>query len=323
MLAAEYVLPLQWASDEGLADLTGYLRNLRSWVDITIVDGSPAPLFARHAEQWRGLARHVPVGPRPGLNGKVRGVLTGIDLARHELIIIADDDVRHSRESLAAVVRALARADLVKPQNYFSLLPWHAKWDTARTLINRGLGSDFPGTYGVRRSMLRATGGYDGDVLFENLELERTVRAAGGRVLNRPGIYVPRRPPSLRHFSSQRVHQAYDSFAQPARLALELSLLPVVLLARGRRTRARVLLSVSAAAVALAELGRRRAGGARVFPPSSALWAPAWVAERAVTIWFAAGYRLRGGVPYSGSKLRRAASSTRVLRRRVSRRQTR
>src|SRR5699024_5769985 len=275
MLAAEYVLPLRWASDEGLADLTGYLRNLRSWVDITIVDGSPAHLFARHAEQWRGLARHVPVGPPPSLNGTVRGVLTGIDLARHELIIIADDDVRHSRDSLATVVRALARADLVKPQNYFSPLPWHARWDTARTLINRGLGSDYPGTYGVRRSILRATGGYDGDVLFENLELERTIRAAGGRVVSEPGVFVPRRPPTLRHFCSQRVRQAYDSFAQPPRLARELCLLPLLLLARGRRTRARVVLSLFAAAIALAEIGRWRAGGARVFPLSSAVWAPA------------------------------------------------
>lgn len=322
MLAAEYVLPLRWASDEGLADLTGYLRDLRSWVDVTIVDGSPAPLFARHAVQWRGLARHVPVGQRPGRNGKVRGVLTGIDLARHELIIIADDDVRHSRETLAAVVRALARADLVKPQNYFSPLPWHARWDTARTLLNRAFGSDYPGTYGVRRSILRATGGYDGDVLFENLELERTVRAAGGRVVSEPGVFVPRRPPTFRHFCSQRVRQAYDSFAQPARLALELCLLPLVLFPSGRRTRASVVLSLSVAAVALAEAGRRRAGGVRVFPPSSALWAPAWAAERAVTIWLAAGRRLSGGVPYSGSKLRRAANGPRALRRRIRGQQT-
>jgi len=322
MLAAEYVLPLRWASDEGLADLTGYLRDLRFWTDVTIVDGSPAPLFARHAEQWRGLARHVPVGQHPGLNGKVRGVLTGIDLARHELIIIADDDVRHSRETLAAVVRALARADLVKPQNYFSPLPWHAKWDTARTLLNRAFGADYPGTYGVRRSILRATGGYDGDVLFENLELERTVRAAGGRAVSELGIFVPRRPPTFRHFCSQRVRQAYDSFAQPARLALELCLLPLVLFPSGRRTRARVLLSLSAATVALAEIGRRRAGGARVFPLSSALRAPAWAAERAVTIWLAAGYRLSGGVPYSGSKLRRAGNGPRTLRRRISRHQS-
>src|SRR5690625_2309272 len=321
MLAAEYVLPLRWASDEGLADLTGYLGDLRSWVDVTIVDGSPAPLFARHAVQWRGLARHVPVGPHPGRNGKVRGVLTGIDIARHELIVIADDDVRHSRDSLAAVVRALARADLVKPQNYFSPLPWHARWDTARTLINRAVGSDYPGTYGVRRSILRATGGYDGDVLFENLELERTIRAAGGRVVSEPGVFVPRRPATFRHFCSQRVRQAYDSFAQPSRLALELCLLPLLLLAGGRRTRARVVLSLFAAAIALAEIGRRRAGGARVFPPSSAVWAPAWVAERAVTAWLAAGYRLSGGVPYAESRLRSAANSARALRRRIPRQQ--
>ena len=58
-----------------------------------------------------------------------------------------------------------------------------------------------------------------------------------------------------------------------------------------------------------------------MFPPNSALWAPAWVAERALTIWLAAGYRLSGGVPYAGSKLRRAANSPRALRGRIPRQQ--
>ena len=240
-------------------------------------------------------------------------MLTGIRLARHERIVLADDDVRYRREELAAVVAALENADLVVPQNHLVPTPWHAKWDTARTLLNRGLGRDYPGTYGVRRSVLVRTGGYDADVLFEYLEMERTIRAAGGVVLLRPDLYVERRPPSARHFRSQRVRQAYDDFAQPGRLVAEAALLPFVLWARRRP---RLLLGVLAILVAAAERGRRRDGGARVFPASRLLWVPLWLGERAVTVWLAIGARLRGGVRYAGRRLHRAATPLRVLRRR-------
>src|SRR5690606_6622159 len=211
----EYVLPLRWRDDRELADLTAYLALLRRWADVTVVDGSDRERFAAHAAAWAGLVRHLRVDGDQGRNGKVRGVLTGIGVARHEQIVIADDDVRYDRASLDAVVSDLAFASLVKPQNHFTPLPWHARWDTGRSLLNRAIASDYPGTYAVRRSAMRRIGDYDADVLFENLELERTIRASGGVVSDRPDIYVARRPPTLRHFLSQRVRQAYDSFAQP------------------------------------------------------------------------------------------------------------
>ncbi|MDN3309421.1 glycosyltransferase family 2 protein [Microbacterium oryzae] len=314
-IAAEYILPLRWSSDEGLEELTAYLRRLREWVDVTVVDGSDPDCFAAHAHAWRGLVRHVPVTVAAGANGKVRGVLTGVGMARHEAIVIADDDVRYDRESLETVVAELAVADLVKPQNHFAPLPWHARWDTARTLLNRGLGSDYPGTYGVRRTTIEATGGYDADVLFENLELERTVRAAGGRVMSRRDILVARRPPSARHFLSQRVRQAYDSFAQPWRLALEAAILPILFCLRRRPG---ALLALAAVLMAVAERGRRRDGGRAVFPASSVVWVPLWLVERGTASWIAILLRLRGGVRYGGRRLAVAAHSVRGIRRRLA-----
>ena len=61
-------------------------------------------------------------------------------------------------------------------------------------LLNRVTGGDWPGTLGVRRSVLVATGGYDGRALFENLELVRTIVAAGGREALLDDVFVPRRP---------------------------------------------------------------------------------------------------------------------------------
>lgn len=313
-LTAEYVLPLRWADDSGLEELTAYLRELSEWIDVTVVDGSDRPRFAAHADAWGGFVRHLPVTVRSGANGKVRGVLTGVSAARHDAIVLADDDVRYDRAALTAVVAALADADLVKPQNHFRPLPWHARWDTARSLLNRALGADYPGTYGVRRGVLARTGGYDADVLFENLEMERTVRAAGGRVVVRDDVFVPRRPPSTRHFLSQRVRQAYDSLSQPARLTAELAILPAVLAARRQPA---LLAAWVAAIIAVAEVGRRARGGRRVFPPSSALWAPLWALERGVAVWIAVVQRARGGVRYAGRRIPRAATSMRVLRERM------
>ncbi|ANF32023.1 hypothetical protein A0130_10360 [Leifsonia xyli] len=313
---AEYVLPLRWASDDGLDELVAYLDGLRELLDVTVVDGSQPDLFAAHARALPAGVRHLPVEPRPGRNGKVAGVMTGVHTARHDRVVIADDDVRYDEGALRAVVGMLDAADLVRPQNVFVPAPWHARWDTGRSLLNRALGHDYPGTLAVRRQLLVDAGGYDGDVLFENLELIRTVVAAGGRVVTADRIGVARRPPTLRHFVRQRVRQAYDDFAQPARLLAELAILPLVLLSVRRPGR---ILAGAAAVVALAEAGRLRAGGRRLFPATAALWAPAWLTERAVCVWLALGARLRGGVRYSDGRLVRAATPLRELRRRRAR----
>ncbi|WDZ84825.1 glycosyltransferase [Micromonospora cathayae] len=314
-LPVSYVLPLRWSDDHELADLTDYLRWLAARVEVTVVDASPPGVFARHAAAWRGLVRHVPPDPAlRGTNGKVLGVLTGVCLARHEHVVIADDDVRYDDAGLHAVHRLLDRVDLVRPQNHFDPLPWHAYWDTGRILLNRAFGADYPGTLAVRRSTFRAMGGYDPDVLFENLELIRTVRAYGGTEAAPPGLYVRRLPPVARHFRGQRVRQAYDDLAQPVRLAVFLAVLPALGAAvRARRTG--LLFGAVAATVALAEAGRRRAGGTRVFPPATALAAPFWVLERAACSWLAVGQRLLcGGVRYAGTRIARAAHSERALR---------
>ncbi|MDR6972141.1 glycosyltransferase family 2 protein [Leifsonia shinshuensis] len=311
---AEYVLPLRWADDDGLDELVAYLKTLRDLIDVTVVDGSSPERFAAHARALPVGVRHLPVEPLPGRNGKVAGVMTGLRTARHDRVVLADDDVRYDEGALRAVVGMLDAADLVRPQNVFVPAPWHARWDTGRSLLNRALGHDYPGTLAVRRRLVIATGGYDGDVLFENLELIRTVQAMGGRVVTADAIGVARRPPNVRHFLGQRVRQAYDDFAQPARLAAELAVLPLAVLALRRPRR---LLIGAAAVVALAEAGRRRGGGRSLFPPTAALWAPLWLAERAVCVWLAVGARLRGGVRYSDGRLLRAATPPRELRRRL------
>lgn len=314
-LPLSYLLPLRTATPAPV-ELDDYLAGLATLVEVIVIDGSGPPVFAGHANRWSGMVRHVPVAPaRRCANGKVAGVLTGLDLARHERLVVADDDVRYDGPGLARVLALLDRYDAVLPANYYDPLSWPARYDTARILLHRALGLDTGGTVAVRAALLRRTGGYAGDVLYENLELLRTVAAAGGRVHVALDLYVARRPPAARHFRGQRVRQAYDEFARPAHLVAELTVLPLLLAARHRGT---WVLAAAGTAILAAELGRRRAGGAGRFPAAASLLAPAWLLERAVCGWLAVGHRLRGGVPYAGSRFRRAATPRRVLRARVA-----
>jgi hypothetical protein len=330
-LDLSYVVPIRWRDGEQREELAAYLREIAPHCAETIVvDGSAAEVFAANAAAFGPGVTHVPVAAgETWLMGKVGGVRTGVRLASRERIVVADDDVRYDLATLGRTAALLDSHDLVRPQNYFSRLPWHARWDTARTLLNRCVGRDYPGTLAVRRSRMLAMGLYDGDVLFENLELIRTVRAHGGATIAPLDLYVARVPPSDAHFWGQRTRQAYDDFALPARMALWLAVVPLLLLgALGTRSRLTAQPGVSrirrgglaaALAVAAAERGRRRAGGAAVFPASSSLLAPVWILERGVCAWLAVAQRLRfGGVRYGDSVIPVAAHSERQLRRRLA-----
>jgi len=313
-----YVLPLRSPSRDGeIEELTEYLTWLGERVDLIIVDGSEPVRFEANRRRWATFATHVPpAADIRCLNGKVRGVLTGLRIAAEDAVVVADDDVRYDDDGLDAMARLLAGADLVRPQNHFDPLPWYARWDTARILCNRAFGSDFPGTLGIRRSFLRSIGGYDGDVLFENLELIRTVTAAGGRVIDAPDLFIRRRPPTFARFLEQRPRQAYEDRAQPIRFALFLAAGPAVAAVIARRPR-RVLLG-AAFAIGAASVGRARHGGRLVFDRVSPLLAPLWFVERAIFSWVALVRRLiGGGYPYRGTIIRRAATPPRMLRKRI------
>lgn len=316
-----YVLPIRRTTNTADDELAGYLAALVTWLPVVVADGSPPAVFAHHAARWPKTIVHVPVDPdRAGdLNGKVAGVVSGLRRVRTAKAVVADDDVRWDAFTLRRLADALEHADVVRPQNVFAPLPWHALLDTGRSLIARATGGDWPGTLGLRmEAYARAGGGYAGDVLFENLELVRTLRAAGARELVAYDLFVRRRPPATPHYFNQRVRQAYDEFARPGRFAVQLGLAPALLLGL-RRAPLPTLAAFGLGAIGLAELGRRRGGGSAAFTPLASLCAPAWVLERAVTAWCALALRpLRGGVRYSHGTLRVAAHPERELRRRLA-----
>ncbi|NUO36205.1 MAG: glycosyltransferase, partial [Dermatophilaceae bacterium] len=168
-IEAEVVIPVKWADDgddDRVERMSSYLAELsRAVTAITVVDGSTPERRRVHEAQWGAHARVVEPdlgavvtapqeagGSRRALNGKVLGAMTGIRQARHDAVVLADDDVRHTCDTLARLVEALDRADLVRPVNVYEAWPWQARWDGARTLVNLALGTDWPGPFALRRS---------------------------------------------------------------------------------------------------------------------------------------------------------------------------
>jgi Glycosyl transferase family 2 len=116
---------LQQAED--IDELTNYLYWLADQVEVIVVDGSPPDIFAIHHAVWDSCVTHVPPDPDvQATNGKVKGVLTGLRRATHERVVIADEDVRYDASSLTRLIALLEQAHIVRPQNYFDPLPWHA-----------------------------------------------------------------------------------------------------------------------------------------------------------------------------------------------------
>jgi len=279
--------------------------------EVVVADGSPPAAFARHAAAFAGRCRHLPLDPCWRFaNGKVNGVLTGVGAATTERIVLADDDIAYDAITLERVRRALDDADLVVPQNFFRPLPWWARIETGRILLNRACrpAGDYPGTFALRRSTFTRIGPYDGDVLFENEELRRHFLRHGTRVRHARGLFVARRPPTLAKWREQRLRQAYEDLDDVGKTAAFVLVLPVAVLL--------VVLSgvvalglyaglLTAAVVALAWRGRGD-GAQRVMPATLCLWAPLWVLERAVSVHRALFARVvRGGCAYGGRRIAR------------------
>ncbi len=316
-----YILPIKWDAGQDPQELTGYLKSIADQVELIVVDGSNPANFLLHKEAWGSYGKHLPPSAEFNfVNGKVNGVMTGLRLAQHEKVVIADDDVRYTPEQLRLVESLLEEVQLVVPQNYFSPAPWHAQWDTARTLLNRALHHDYPGTLAVQQDFINQLGGYDGNVLFENLELMRTVEAGYGKVLYKPDLFVERLPPSDKHFWSQRVRQAYDDYAQPLKLAFFFALVPG-LIASGVVSPF-LPLGLLALSVPIAEIGRRMHGGTKYFSAACALYAPCWLLERGICTWLAMFAKLRyGGVRYNHKIISVAANPIWKLRSKLNARQ--
>jgi hypothetical protein len=278
--------------------------------EVIVVDGSPVDVFARHAEAFAALGQHLPVDRRFNYrNDKVNGIHTAVEHASFDKIILADNDIRYTAASIAQVLGLLDEFEVVRPQNFLSPLPWWARMEAARMLINRATlrTGDYPGTCAFRRSAMLAAGHYDGDVLFDNEEMIRHFARHGLTIDYAIDLFVRKRPPSLRKWLEQRPRQAYEDFPLRFKSTIFFSLLPLCALAffTSGLSGGSVLLGLLVFfSIGLAFAGRARGRAAECFPLSLCLFAPLWVFERTLSTYWAFYWFVRhGGYPFGGKLL--------------------
>jgi hypothetical protein len=303
-----YLLPIR--RHEFVAEEAANFRRYFSQIadagcEVLVVDGSPADVFDADDRSWSDVCRHVPVDRSFGyLNDKVNGVHTGVQLASCDKVILADDDIRYSSGDVERVCALLDEVEVVRPQNYLAPLPWWARMEAARMLINRAtlrIG-DYPGTCAFRRETMLRVGHYDGDVLFDNEEIVRHFARHGAAIGYETDFYIRKLPPTFGKWIEQRPRQAYEDFALRIKTGLFFAI-PLVTFGLvwvgGAETVAIYLLFIAIAAATVGLIGRARGVASRYFPLSVCAFAPLWVLERALsTYWALYWYLVRGGYPF-------------------------
>jgi hypothetical protein len=307
-----YLLPIRRTnfSASETNQLADYFRSLKgAGCDVLVVDGSPPPVFEQHDLIWASISKHEAVDRSFGfLNDKVNGIHTGVRLATTEKIILADDDIRYTAPEIDRVCELLVDFEVVRPQNFLSPLPWWARMEAARMLINRATlrTADYPGTCAFRRDAMLRVGPYDGDVLFDNEEIIRHFARAGAAVNYATNLFVRKRPPTLRKWMEQRPRQAYEDFALRTKTALFFSIPIVAMIVSvllGWSGIAIWLAVIFVASVALALVGWLRGTARDHFPLSVSFFAPLWILERsASTYWALFWHLVYGGYPF-GDKI--------------------
>jgi Glycosyltransferase like family 2 len=314
-LNCAYVLPIRrtrFDPDEGAA-FRHYLETLnQAGCEVIVADGSAPEVFNEYDRILGAICRHVPVDRRFGyLNDKVNGIYTGIELASFDRMIVADDDIRYSARNIRAVMRLLDHTDVVRPQNFLNPLPWWAKMEAARMLINRALlqAADYPGTCAFRRGRMLAAGRYDGDVLFDNEEIIRHLAQDGCSLAYANDLFVRKCPPTFWKWIEQRPRQAYEDFGMRLKTMLFFVLLPLSFLIAGVFGIVGLtvfFLTVSVLATLIAVRGRARGTARQFFPVHCCFFAALWTFERTLsTYWALYWYLARGGYPFGGRVLSR------------------
>jgi hypothetical protein len=310
-----YLLPLRRNAVAGpeQQELRAYFDSLQGiGCEVLVVDGSPPEIFREHAKAWDGSCQHLAVDRRFGyLNDKVNGIHTGLERAITEKIILADDDIRYTPGLVHTIADLLDRFEAVRPQNFLQPLPWWAKMEAARMLINRATlrAADYPGTCAFRRASMQRAGHYDGDVLFDNEEIIRHFAAHGISLHYALDLFVPKRPPSFRKWMEQRPRQAYEDFGLRSKTALFFALLPLLTALPFLFPLGTVFIcyaAMGATAIGGAWMGRARGKAARFFPLITCLFAPLWLLERTFSTYWALYWRItKGGYPFGERVLNR------------------
>jgi hypothetical protein len=263
-----YVVALNRTDD--LRELARYLSTISLDCDVVILDPSPRFLFATNARTLRWVGRHVHMPDGPSDLTRAASAV-----AACEKVIVAADDIRYTPDAIARMCALLELHDVVEPQDYLDPLPWWSGLDAGRILIHRGIEPqpDHGATFAFRRTPRRT-------------QLE-TYPATD--------VFVRRASRAFSEWLALRPKLAGDDFVLPVKTAFFLSIIPLLILfaiAGDVQLAAGYAGAIALTAMALAVRGRL--GAASFFPLRACLFAPLWVFERSVSVYWALFRKLSG-----------------------------
>lgn len=280
----------------GIRELAHYLSSLCvTDCEVVILDPSPRLQFEHNARTLRWVGRHVSVRPEHRMNGGIDAIGAAAAHAVCEKVIVAAQDVRYTPEAVGQICDLLDAHEVVEPQDYLEPVPWWGGIEAGRILIHRGIEPqpDHGATFGFRRSALRALRNL-GPASSSESDARR-LAAAGAEVYPAADVFVRREPGPLADWVAARPRRAGDDFMFPVKTAFFFSLVPLLFLlasAGGMHLAAAYAGVIAFASTALAMRGR--SGAAMFFPLRACFFAPLWVLERSVSVYWALLRKLRG-----------------------------
>jgi hypothetical protein len=284
------VVALSPASDSlDLRPFAEYLSTVGvAGCEVIVLDSSEAVDEHRRILRW--VARHIAV------NEPVDVVRTAAQVASCDKIIIADDNVRYNVADLTELCAMLDAHEVVEAQDYLEPMPWWGGIDAGRMLVYRGIDPhpDRGATFGFRRSLLRGLRGFDA---AGSTDPVRVLALHGAEVVSASELFVRRCPPQLAEWLRERPREAGLDFDVPAKSAFFFALIPMAILLTlmgSGRLAIGYISAVAFASLVLAVRGRMGAGA--FFPLRACLYAPVWVFERSVSVYWALLQRMSGTV---------------------------
>jgi hypothetical protein len=298
-LASYLVIPDSWgAGHTSLTDLAAYLSTLAvAGFDVIVAELPDA--FDDHDHVLRWVGHHVRIRPQHrSFSGWIDPLRVAMDVASCHKVIVADDRVRYSVNALREITALLDAHEVVQPQDYLDPLPWWGGIDAGRMLLHRGLDPlpDHGATFGFNRGVLRGLRAIDAGTAVG--DPPRRLAAQGAEVFSAVEVFVRRIPPLFGEWIRQRPRHADNDFSLPLKSAFFLSLLPIAALLSmlgGTEIAACYAAVISLASLALAMRGR--VGAAQFFPRRACLYAPLWVLERSLSVYWALFRRLPSMAP--------------------------
>jgi hypothetical protein len=288
-----YVVPLEDSATWSPGDLRAFSEYLSTLgvagCDVLILDGSAGETLDRNRRTLRWVGRHLSVRPEHrGAGRAIDPLRCAAAEALCEKVILAAPDVRFTAAELGNVCELLDRHEVVEPQEYVDPLPWWAAIEAGRILVHRSLERhpDHGATFGVRKSSIRRL--RSPDWVDSGEDQVRRLMAQGAEVFSALDLFVRRVPPLLSDWLRGRTFQAGNDFGIPLKTALFFALIPMAIMLAtfgGLRMLGGFTGAIVFASISLALRGR--SGASSVFPMRTAFFAPLWVLERSVSVYWA------------------------------------